>query len=156
MNTQLLSLNQAAKEAGKSTSTISKYLKNGKLSYISKDDSGYKIDAAELFRVFPKENSESIRETQKRKIANTHKNTREYIELQAENKILNERLTLKDTEINLLSEKADDLKEQRNSWQKQAETLLLKKPDSDSDGQGTKQTEKPPEKKKGLLARIFS
>lgn len=48
-----LTLSQAAKKTGKSKGTISKYLKNGKLSYISKDDSGYQIDQSELLRVFP-------------------------------------------------------------------------------------------------------
>ena len=49
-----LSLNQAAKETGKSKATISKYIREGKLSVIEKSDSGYKIDPAELFRVFDK------------------------------------------------------------------------------------------------------
>jgi len=49
-----LSLNQAAKETGKSKATISKYIRDGKLSVIEKSDTGYKIDPAELFRVFDK------------------------------------------------------------------------------------------------------
>lgn len=49
------SLGQAAKEAGVAKSTISKALSSGKLSYAEKGTSGYKIDAAELFRVFPKQ-----------------------------------------------------------------------------------------------------
>jgi len=48
------SLGQAAKEAGVAKSTISKALSSGKLSYAEKGSAGYKIDAAELFRVFPK------------------------------------------------------------------------------------------------------
>jgi hypothetical protein len=49
-----LSLGQAAKEAGVAKSTISKALSSGKLSYAEKSTAGYKIDPAELFRVFPK------------------------------------------------------------------------------------------------------
>lgn len=49
-----LSLGQAAKATGKSKSTISKALNSGKISYVSKDSSGFKIDPAELFRVYPK------------------------------------------------------------------------------------------------------
>jgi len=49
-----LSLGQAAKEAGVAKSTISKALSSGKLSYTEKGTAGYKIDPAELFRVFPK------------------------------------------------------------------------------------------------------
>lgn len=48
-----MTLGQAAKATGKSKPTISKYIKNGKLSCISKNDSGYQIEPSELFRVFP-------------------------------------------------------------------------------------------------------
>jgi hypothetical protein len=47
-----LTLGQAAKKTGKSKATISKYVRSGKLSYISKDSTGYKLDPAEVFRVF--------------------------------------------------------------------------------------------------------
>lgn len=48
-----LSLTQAAKEVGKSKPTISKAIKTGRLS-AKKVGVGYEIDAAELFRVYPK------------------------------------------------------------------------------------------------------
>jgi hypothetical protein len=50
-----LTLGQAAKEAGVAKSTISKALASGKLSYREKNSDGYKIDPAELFRVYPKQ-----------------------------------------------------------------------------------------------------
>src|SRR3954454_16153320 len=49
-----LSAGEAAKAAGVVKSTISKALQAGKLSYAEKGSDGYKIDPAELFRVFPK------------------------------------------------------------------------------------------------------
>ena len=49
-----LSLGQAAREVGVAKSTISKALSSGKLSYRKKNSDGYKIDPAELFRVYPK------------------------------------------------------------------------------------------------------
>jgi hypothetical protein len=49
-----LSGSEAAKAAGVAKSTISKALHSGKLSYAEKRPDGYKIDPAELFRVFPK------------------------------------------------------------------------------------------------------
>jgi hypothetical protein len=49
----ILTLGQAAKLAGRSKATISEALKTGRLSYLSKSDAGYKIEASELFRVFP-------------------------------------------------------------------------------------------------------
>lgn len=53
-NTQYFTAGQAAKEAGVSKTTISKALHSGRLSYIEKTSAGYRIDPAELFRVFPK------------------------------------------------------------------------------------------------------
>lgn len=47
------SLTQAAKQVGKSKPTISKAIKTGRLS-AQKVGNGYEIDAAELFRVYPK------------------------------------------------------------------------------------------------------
>src|SRR5436305_8752890 len=48
-----LTMGQAAKETGVSKATLSKALKNGRLSYVAKTTAGYEIDPAELFRVFP-------------------------------------------------------------------------------------------------------
>jgi hypothetical protein len=56
------SLGQAAKEVGVAKSTISKALSSGKLSYSEKNSAGYKIDPAELFRVFPKTSATSSSE----------------------------------------------------------------------------------------------
>lgn len=57
------SLTQAAKEVGKSKPTISKAIKIGRLS-AKKVGIGYEIDAAELFRVYPKKTkSEPAKET---------------------------------------------------------------------------------------------
>jgi hypothetical protein len=47
-----VSLSKASKITGKSKSVIYNSLKNGVLSYVSKDTNGYKIDIAELYRVF--------------------------------------------------------------------------------------------------------
>lgn len=48
-----LSLGQAAKTANKSKSTINRAIKAGKLSAQRKEDGSYRIDPAELFRVWP-------------------------------------------------------------------------------------------------------
>lgn len=50
-----LSLVQAAKEAGKSKSSIHRAIKSGKLSAQRHEDGTYSIDPSELFRVFPKD-----------------------------------------------------------------------------------------------------
>jgi hypothetical protein len=80
-----MTLNEAAKASGRSKGTISKALNTGRLSYISKTDSGYQIDPSELFRVFPvgqvntkEANIESRLETHDEH----HKNTLRIMELE--------------------------------------------------------------------------
>lgn len=53
-----LSLVQAAKEAGKSKSSIHRAIKSGKLSAQRHEDGTYSINPSELFRVFPKDAQE--------------------------------------------------------------------------------------------------
>lgn len=48
-----VSLSQAAKLVKRSKPTISKAIKDGRLSYVSKDERGYQIEVSELHRVFP-------------------------------------------------------------------------------------------------------
>ena len=52
-NPALLTLGKAAKLCGRSKPTLSKALKEGRLSYVKKTKAGYQIDPSELSRVFP-------------------------------------------------------------------------------------------------------
>lgn len=54
-----MTLTEAAKASGKSKSTIFRSVKSGKLS-ASRDGEEYRIDPAELFRVFPREAHETV------------------------------------------------------------------------------------------------
>ncbi len=124
-NSMFLTLNQAAKEARKSPSTIHKAIKSGRLSYTSKDDSGYKIDPAELFRVFPKENRQNTKNERKRIQENGGERASEYLELKHKLD-----LTAKDLEHERQRSKAveserDKWQEQAEKWQQQAERLSL-------------------------------
>lgn len=56
-------LSQAAKEAGVSKSTLSKALSTGRLSGERLPSGSFRIDASELFRVFPKRTEEAHTET---------------------------------------------------------------------------------------------
>lgn len=55
----MLTLSQAAKLTGKSKSTLSRAIKNGKLSANRGDGGVFCIDPSELLRAFPKRNSEN-------------------------------------------------------------------------------------------------
>jgi predicted nuclease with TOPRIM domain len=58
-----LSLSEAAKRAGISKSKAHRAIKSGLLSATREDDGTYSIDLAELRRAFPKEMTETPRET---------------------------------------------------------------------------------------------
>ena len=62
-----LSASQAAKLVGKSVPTITRAISKGKLSAQKKDDGGYIIDPAELFRVWPAKGDEGLQEAKPRK-----------------------------------------------------------------------------------------
>lgn len=101
-----LTLGQAARETGTSKATIFKALKSGRLSYISKTTSGYQIDPAELFRVFPPVTPLNSKNEQ----TQTGENTLETAFLKRENELLREQLARE--------------REQADYWRKQATALL--------------------------------
>jgi FtsZ-binding cell division protein ZapB len=118
-------LNAAAKLSGRAKSTISKAIKDGRLSAAKNDKGGFEIDGAELSRVFPFPAADQTLVPQSN-TENEHKNKVLEVELKAERQ-MRERL---------LSE-IEDLKIQRDKWQDQAQTLLLSN-QSQPEGQGAK------------------
>jgi hypothetical protein len=156
-------LSQSAEATGKSKSVIWSALKSGKLSYISKDSSGYEIDSSELFRVFKKVEKEDVerkrterKEIERERIIKNDKKERgerkknedhnDYIELKQ--KLFYSEANVRDLEkdIKHLEEKNRILLESLekaegyiSAWQKQANQLLLQAPSKD-------RVEAPPEK----------
>ena len=135
-------LNQAAKETGKSKGTISKYIKSGKLSYVSKDETGYKIDPSELFRVFPKQTQETDTNEQLETLEKHIETSSEHKALEREIELLRERLNDKDDVIKDLRNRLDTETEERRKL-----TLML------TDDR-PKSPEKPLEKQKGFFRRL--
>jgi hypothetical protein len=112
MGNPYISAGKAAELAGVSGGTISKALTSGKLSYVSKDKSGYQIDPAEVVRVFPpKPSVQELGEGSERGF--------EPLET------LRERLSEKDQIIKDLRELVEDTRNDRDEWRKQAQTLAL-------------------------------
>lgn len=104
-----LSLSQAAKEAGKSKSTISEAIKNKELS-ATKKGNRFEIDPAELFRVFPKGGTDRTEpETEAEHPSNGAKDT--------EIRMLRELLDAKDNHIS-------DLKDQLEKAHAEKQVLL--------------------------------
>jgi len=123
-------IGQAAKETGKSKSTISKALKNGLLSGEKNPSGSYEIDAAELFRVFPRKTEETAERTEERTNANT--------EIHLENRALKARIQMQDEVIAALREDKTFLQEQLSRT-----TLLLTS------------AQEPPIARPSLLQRLF-
>ncbi|HAP40627.1 MAG TPA: recombinase [Nitrospira sp.] len=129
-NPTVYTLGEAAKATGKSKATISKAIKNGRIS-ARKDETGtFHIDPSELHRVYPptaiSEHKETLENTPEK--ADFDGTIRE---LQARLEAAHERLSDKETVI-------ADLKEDRDRWRQQATALLA--------------DQRPA---KGLIARIF-
>ena len=152
MGNTYISAGEAAKLAGVTTPTISKALKSGKLSYVEKlpDNGGYKIDPAEVLRVYPPKKDATV-------------NSLGFDTPATEVETLRERLGEKDQII-------ADLRKDRDAWRDQAQTLAL----SDQRGRGndtakaesspdviaapppaSEQAHKAPQERRGLLAWIF-
>lgn len=106
-----MSLGQAAKEAGVSKATISKALKTGRLSYVSKSTAGFQIDPAELFRVFTPKPLVTVESERSQTPVETGKSQADVFEIQ------------------LLRERVEDLQNDRDAWRAQAQRLALAGPE---------------------------
>lgn len=85
-----LSLSQAAKEAGKSKSTISRAIKDGDLS-ATKVGNKFEIEPSELFRAFPKRSDANEQKTGQGTVREPH--------LSNENKELRDKLHAAEVEL---------------------------------------------------------
>ncbi|MBX9661369.1 MAG: hypothetical protein K2X00_22705 [Nitrospiraceae bacterium] len=109
-------LGEAAKATGKSKATLSKAIKNGRIS-AKKDDTGaFQIDPSELHRVYPVTVHSEQKSTPDEPHANTE-NSGTIRELQARLEAAQERLADKESVI-------ADLREDRDKWRQQATALL--------------------------------
>lgn len=113
-NSPYISLNEAAALTGRAKSTISKALKNGKMSYISKDPKtgAYEIDPAEALRTFP-----TKQETSKDYQKETPRNP-------TENSILEVKLQVANQRYEEAQKIIDDLRDDRDAWKHQATALI--------------------------------
>lgn len=110
----MLTMGQAAKEAGTSKATISRAIASGRLSATRNDKGGWDIQPAELFRVFPRNTATGSGNGDVKQTATPVAMADETPALQAAIEGLKAQLAL-------IREQLDDVKGQRDSWQKQAE-----------------------------------
>ncbi len=123
--------------SGISKKRLYEMMKNGDISYDT-EPWGSKtrrvIDASELARVFGGKYNETQKSETKRNIAS--EKPLETTETTLKNKLLEQ-------ENKMLHEQVTELREERNDWKQQAQTLLLQSP------------QKHPERKKGFFNKIF-
>lgn len=111
-------LSSAAKELGKSKATISRAIHSGKLSAVKNESGGYKIQASELFRVYPRNETKRPQKNEKQPTSGTHETPIENIELRAELK------AIKETQ-EIYKERIEELKKERDEWREQSKLLAL-------------------------------
>lgn len=109
-------LGEAAKATGKSKATISKAIKSGRISAVKDETGTFRIDPAELHRVYTPTAFGEQEETPRKPSVNTE-NDGHIRELQARLEAAHERLTDKEAVI-------ADLREDRDKWRQQATALL--------------------------------
>ncbi len=110
----MLTMGQAAKEAGISKATLSRAIKSGKVSATKNTRNGWDIDPAELFRVYPRNTSNSSSN-------GSMKQTVTPVETPPGTDVLQAEIDGLKAQLELMKESVADLKEQREGWQKQAE-----------------------------------
>lgn len=138
-------LGEAAKASGKSKATISKAIKSGRLSAVKQETGVFRIEAAELHRVYPKTvdgNQDRTLQT----VTQTPENTPSVRELQARLEAAQERLADRDAVI-------ADLRDDRDRWRQQATALLAdQRPVTQPAPQPDQPVVPPP---KGFWKRLF-
>lgn len=129
-----LTLGQAAKEAGVSKATISRALKNGKIS-ADREGNQYRIDPAELFRVFPKKVDETFEVNDAQPPNETERN---------EIKELREKLHATEVELARAEASADAKADHIASLEKQLDVVNRQLPAPSQ------------QERKGFFGRLFS
>lgn len=113
-----VTLGEAAKLTGKSKTSILRAIKDGRLSYAEKNEHSYKIDPAELFRVYPAvADSNPPKSNGTNQQIGTESNAVTLTEVTA----LRERLQAVTEQLRQSKEYYEDLKHERDRWQQQAD-----------------------------------
>ena len=136
-------LGEAAKATGKSKAAISRAIKNGSMSAEKQDNGSYKIDPAELHRVYP-----AVRAKQETQPFSVNPGeTGELRELQARLEAAEQRLRDKDNVIDDLRRRLDAESEERRRTQAVLTGLLTDQ---------REKREQAPERKRGFWRKLFA
>src|SRR4051794_19986258 len=123
----VLSIRDAAKEAGVSRSAIFRAIRSGRISAPRKENGDYAIDPAELFRVFEPKPTET-RDGGGSRPAGQSEQGRETAETVETTAALKAEIAALKELVRRLDQDKDDLKAERDKWSAQAERLALSAP----------------------------
>jgi len=137
-------LGQAAKETGIGKSQLSKALSSGKMSFVSKDSSGYQLDPAEVFRVF------------RSKPKKTETERLETTETQIETQLHAQKIAFLERELKAMQSQLEksEAREQQEKEEKTRLLLLLEKQGLMLEHLSKKET--PPQEEKPQKRGLFS
>ena len=113
-----LSANRAAKEAGIAKKTLLEAINSGRLTASKNDKGHWEIDAAELFRVYPKNGYPPVLETGKKPTHTHPEKTIENNVLQAELEIMEKRFADAEKTIDDLRRRLDEEAAERRETQR--------------------------------------
>ena len=114
----ILSLGQAAKQAGITKATLARYIKSGRISAAKQPDGSYHIDASELDRIKEIRATISHNTSDKAGIAKQFDTPSDTGVSKREYEMMEKLLQEKERMI-------AELQMERDEWRKQAQTLLL-------------------------------
>jgi hypothetical protein len=122
-----LTLGEASKQTGKSKATLSRAVKNGRISAIKQDDGSFSIEPSELFRVY-KRVYDGTHTTARNAKDETVRNPTSTPEQDIEIATLRAELSAARERIDDLKRQADEIREDRDAWKHQANRLLSAPP----------------------------
>jgi FtsZ-binding cell division protein ZapB len=161
----IFSAKQAAKEVGKSVTTISRAIKSGKLSAQKHENGSYEIEASELFRVFPRKgNAQPVTQNEKKSNmlplatpsqppSHAGGNGGDLKELRAQ---LAQLESLSARERKMLEAQIEDLRQQRDEWRDMAsKQQALASKMAEEQALLTSRLDEMKAPRKGFFARLF-
>lgn len=112
---------RAAELTGKSKSTIQRAMNNGKLSFENDNNNRRVIDVSELERVFGLEKQAGNNSGASATVEHELEKAKQMLDMER----MKMQLKSMEDQLAAANEQIDDLKEQRNKWQKQADQVLI-------------------------------
>jgi len=118
----MMTMGQAAKQAGVSKTTLSRAIKSGKISANKNDNGGWDIDPSELFRVYPVTAATGSGNSAVKRNATPSPAPDETPETAVSMARLEAEVGGLKAQMELMREQLDDMKVERGKWQDQAQS----------------------------------